>query len=742
MRSSTGLRRAAMVAILGLSNLFLADLLADTGDAVSLEISVLNDSIGTELPMDAVSREVSVYLQSSLETVDTDAVSREVSVLVGAVPEAPATNAVSREVSVYVVSIVDMNLSNATSCEVSVYQESADDRESRDAVSREVSIYAALPDLSLESVTASEFVIYGENADVSWTVRNIGPGVASGTWVDHVYLSEDTIFDPGDLFVAEIAHTNSLPPNETYQSSASVPAPACETGVYYFIVFVNASAVLNELPLGGANVSAADATQVVVLSDDCNGNGVPDTTDLIESIDFSIVASMQTGGGPGFVAEGDLDMDGDIDLAVVNSSDSTISLFLNNGDGTFTMAAPITVSNGPRAVCIADLDNDGLPDMAVTCFTANSITLLRNQGGGQFVPVAPFVTGNQPFGVAAGDIDGDGFIDLLVGRAEANSPSVCVHRNMGNLVFGSAEAVTVLNGSGNGVRPRSVALADVDGDGDLDIISGNGDANIVGSVSIVRNIGGQFSTSPEVYSVGMFPYDVTLADWNNDGAIDIGVVNASSGSATLLRNNGSGQFTALTTMLTGSAPRRIRALDLNADGWVDVVIANYGSNTVTAYKNEGNGGFMPAYAWDFGQNSGCHGLAIGDFNDDGRSDFAVANLTAATCVVFHNRSTSESDCNENGILDECDVRCGSSLDLDENGIPDECQVPGNCTSCPGDLTGDHVRDGQDIQAFVDCMIGESIAEGCGCADMVADGSLSLDDIAEFTARLLVDHVCE
>ncbi|MEE8169048.1 MAG: dockerin type I domain-containing protein [Phycisphaerae bacterium] len=98
--------------------------------------------------------------------------------------------------------------------------------------------------------------------------------------------------------------------------------------------------------------------------------------------------------------------------------------------------------------------------------------------------------------------------------------------------------------------------------------------------------------------------------------------------------------------------------------------------------------------------------------------------------------TTSDDCNTNAIPDDCDVTTGTSSDANSNGVPDECEDP-LCATCVGDMNGDNLIDGSDIQAFTDCMIaGPDITAGCACADMNGIGTLNQLDLAQFVNALL------
>jgi hypothetical protein len=164
--------------------------------------------------------------------------------------------------------------------------------------------------------------------------------------------------------------------------------------------------------------------------------------------------------------------------------------------------------------------------------------------------------------------------------------------------------VSVLLGNGDGTfaaarsfaagsRPSSVAVADVNGDGLLDLAVAN---NIFGSgtVSVLLGNGDGTFAAARSFAAGSRPYSVAVGDVNGDGLLDLAVANyVSSGTVSVLLGNGDGTFrTTHISYVAGGSPSSVAVGDFNGDGWLDAVTANYGSNDVSILLNDGvwNGG--------------------------------------------------------------------------------------------------------------------------------------------------------
>lgn len=127
-------------------------------------------------------------------------------------------------------------------------------------------------------------------------------------------------------------------------------------------------------------------------------------------------AATTVGKGPVALAAGDLNADGRIDLAIVNQTDATVTVLLNNGDATFTASAesPLPTGATPTAVAIADYDQNGTADIAVTNGGANSVSVYLGLGLGLFAPQIELPAGTNPTAIFAGDLSGGSGLDVAV----------------------------------------------------------------------------------------------------------------------------------------------------------------------------------------------------------------------------------------------------------------------------------------------------------------------------------------
>jgi hypothetical protein len=240
------------------------------------------------------------------------------------------------------------------------------------------------------------------------------------------------------------------------------------------------------------------------------------------------------------VAVADLNGDGKPDLVVGNNCsdancDGSVGVLLGNGDGTFQPVATYpTGGSFAFAIAVADVNGDGKPDVLVLTYVksvnVNSVGVLLGNGDGTFQPAVTYNSGGLfPSSVAVADLNGDGNPDLVVENGQCCGTGVAtvgVLLGDGNGIF----QPVVTYKSGRGTNGTSIAVADVNGDGKLDIVAStssvdNNGAN-KGLVSLrLGNGDGTFQSEQTYSSGGFLTNSVAIADVNGDGEPDLVVAN-------------------------------------------------------------------------------------------------------------------------------------------------------------------------------------------------------------------------
>jgi hypothetical protein len=287
---------------------------------------------------------------------------------------------------------------------------------------------------------------------------------------------------------------------------------------------------------------------------------------------------------PTSIAVGDFNGDGVPDLAVANNNPNTlnyVSVLLGNGDGTFQTQQDFLVQSGPGWVALGDFNGDGKLDLAVTNFNSNSVSILLGNGDGTFQNAVNYTVGNGPVSVAVGDFSGDHKLDLVVVNESDNTASILLGNGDGTF----KRQVTYATGAGG--NPLAVVVGDFKGNGILDLAVAN---NQTQQVSVLLGNGDGTFQPAKGYPTGANPVSIVTADFNGDGKVDLVLTSTPLGSSpgnlvSLLLGNGDGTFGSSTLYGTGSQAYSAAVGDFNGDGAPDLAVANGGSNTVSILLN-------------------------------------------------------------------------------------------------------------------------------------------------------------
>jgi hypothetical protein len=293
------------------------------------------------------------------------------------------------------------------------------------------------------------------------------------------------------------------------------------------------------------------------------------------------------------VYPGDFDGDNDIDLLVNSQNDAKLTWFENvNGLGFYGKEHVITeevdVSNFTPIAYPSDLDGDGDMDIAVRKDAV--LFWYENDGQGNFIIQHTINASSTATIIRSADFDGDGNMDLVCGVY--NSNKISWYKNLGGGTFGTEHIIEPSNGNDGSLT--SLEIADMDGDGDKDIIA----SSYTYFTNYYKNTNGlgTFVNQNELELERM--YSIYPGDMDGDGDKDIiGVATLGGGgfdAVVWYENNGLGHFTATHAISTANIHgRSIHAADIDNDGDIDVITG--GGTTTEAqyvwYSNNGNGTF-------------------------------------------------------------------------------------------------------------------------------------------------------
>jgi dienelactone hydrolase len=321
------------------------------------------------------------------------------------------------------------------------------------------------------------------------------------------------------------------------------------------------------------------------------------------------------------------DVNGDGKLDLIGEAGGTadvITVRLGNGDGTFQTEVQYPTAVSPNYPLVGDFNDDGKIDIAVLC-ESGVVSILLGNGDGTFQSHidSPIDPGLHNFGMAAGDLNGDGKLDLVVGYQDPKSSSISVLLGNGDGTFRAPVDYSA------GSEPGAVAIADLNGDGKLDIVAANF-GNFGGNTISVLLGNGDGTFLPQVqYTTSGGPLWVVVADFNHDGKLDLAVDCSCGtasrcgypGSVSILLGNGDGTFRAHVDYPVDAFPYSLAAGDLTGRGVLDLAVTDLDYNELSILLGHGDGTFGAATT--FPTSNRPVGVVLADLNNDGRLDAVV-----------------------------------------------------------------------------------------------------------------------
>jgi hypothetical protein len=439
-------------------------------------------------------------------------------------------------------------------------------------------------------------------------------------------------------YTAVFAGTGNLAP------SISPTALATVTGSYPTSTALAATGVPGNYTLNASVVSAGGTLPPagnVSFFDTTNANALLATQPLVPNsthVTWNSIIEPISNEVVGYVV-GDFNGDGKPDLVYPQfGQQDQLAVLLGNGDGTFT-PAPQATSIGVNAsqIVVGDFNNDGRQDVAILYFTEqiNNVSIFLGNGDGTFT-----LAGTPTFGIdfaslAVGDFNGDGNEDL----AETDGQQL-------NILFGKGDGTFTVGPPNTSANFINFAVGDFNKDGKPDIVYagqqltillGNGDGTFHQGVSLP---GADYPVVADFNGDGVLDIAGSVPVTDPSGPMD-------GGSVSIYLGAGDGSFTAAASLPVLLDPRNIVVADFNRDGIPDLAVADFQSNSNSTFIGKGDGTFAQASALSSGADAAT-ALAAADFNGDGAADLLIP-YTGTGLVLYLSQPTMTSVATATGI---------------------------------------------------------------------------------------------
>jgi len=431
-----------------------------------------------------------------------------------------------------------------------------------------------------------------------------------------------------------------------------------------------------------------------------------------ESFDTHQIVSAQT---PESLFPADLDGDGDPDILSGSSIDDAISWFENRlNEASADFADQVVISNSadrPESVFAADLDGDGDMDFVVASSDDDKVAWYENTDGAASFGSEQIIDGvvDGAIAVFVADLDGDGDPDIVT-AANLDDEIAWYENRLDELStdFGPKQVIT---GLADGAQ--AVFVADLDGDGDPDVLSASA---VDTKIAWYENTdgGGTFGPQQVIFTSAHSKYSVFAADFDNDGDMDV-LSGATNVVGWYENTDGAGSFGSQNVITsTAGNVRAIFAADLNGDRNLDVITTSRSEDNVTWFTNQGTNPLDP------------------DTDDDGVCDGTIS--VGVECVdgeITQGTDPHLSDTDGDGLDDGEELTLGTNpldADTDTDGLCDGSGTGGGaCVAgpdlCPYLATGTEADSGG-----INTVTPDGIGDGCQCGDVTNNGIVNTADL--------------
>ncbi|MEW5849828.1 MAG: Ig-like domain-containing protein [Myxococcota bacterium] len=332
-------------------------------------------------------------------------------------------------------------------------------------------------------------------------------------------------------------------------------------------------------------------------------------------------ATLDAPGAAG-LASADLDGDGWQDLVAGNGAVGSLRVWRGGPASNFTSLATLTVGDFPREVAVAELNGDGIPDLVTVGSTDGTVTTILGMAGGGFLAPVTQPGVASPVALATGDFDDDLLDEVVIASGSTNEVTILYSDGTGG--FRTGETITL---SAPGVQ--DVAVADLHGDGLLDVLTTNGNTD---ELMVNQAISSNAFAAAVSYPVGAGARGIVVGDLDGDTDLDVAVAAETDDVVTVIRMN-AGVLVDSVDYSAGTAPVRLVAADVDDDNALDLLAR--GPLMINTLINNGSAVFAAPVVTNV--PAGTQDLVTGDWDGDGVTDLAFST-TSIGITLAHGRN--------------------------------------------------------------------------------------------------------
>jgi len=333
----------------------------------------------------------------------------------------------------------------------------------------------------------------------------------------------------------------------------------------------------------------------------------------------------------------DLNLDGDIDLAVANwglsnVTNGVLSILNGNGDGTFSLTGSYTIGKAAKVIIAEKFNNDEYTDLAIVQDRSHNIAVFINNGDGSFQGPANYDVDLNPLSLTSGDFNQDNILDLVT--VNYNGDNFSVLPGNGDGTFGTRTDFTTSHGS------RDVIAADINNDTfpDIIILCSELSQNINLIAIHFGNGDGGFGSANTFNIPGAYAWDIAQGDFNEDNKLDLIVTDVETNEVYEYIGNGNGTFSSGNFIGQVSDPLSVVPGDYNNDSFLDIAVSDGDNDNITLFLGNGDGSFIkqvPSYGSQEAWN-----LIAADFDGDQDLDLAATTgIAGSPHITILNNNT-------------------------------------------------------------------------------------------------------